>query len=39
MNMTSNSNCDATNSAHQIQMATYATEWNPFMKIFCVRHW
>ena len=36
MNMTSN--CDVTNSSHQMKMTTYVTEWNP-MKIFCVRHW
>jgi len=33
------SNCDVTNSAHQIQMTTYDAEPTPLMKIFCVRHW
>jgi len=36
-NMTSN--YDVTKIPHQIQMTPYATEWNPPMKIFCVRHW
>jgi len=31
------SNCDVTNSVHQIQMTTNATDCNPPMKIFCVR--
>jgi len=39
-NMKMTSNCDFTNSAHQIQMTTYDPEGNPPpMKIFCVRHW
>ena len=37
-NMNITSNCDVTNSPYQIQIPPYATEWNPPMKIFCVRH-
>jgi len=37
MNMTSN--CDVTNSTHQIQMTTLCHWMKPPMKIFCVRHW
>jgi len=38
MEMTSN--CDATNSAHQMQMTTlWPWTKTPPMKIFCVRHW
>ena len=36
MQMTSD--CDVTNSAHQIQMNTIWPWTNPPMKIFCVRH-
>jgi len=36
MNMTSN--CDVTNSAHQIQMTTICHWMQTPMKIFCVRH-
>ena len=37
MEMTSN--CDVTNSAHQIVMTTIWPWTKPLMKIFCVRHW
>jgi len=37
MNMTSN--CDVTNSAHQIKMTTICHWMKSPMKIFCVRHW
>jgi len=39
-NMTMTSNCDVTNSAHEIEMTTIS-HWmkSPLMKIFCVRHW
>jgi len=36
-NMTSN--CDVTNSAHQMQMTTICHWMKPPIKIFCVRHW
>jgi len=35
-NMEMTSNCDVTNSAHQIQMTTIWTK--SLIKIFCVRH-
>ena len=39
-NVEMTSNCDVTNSANQIQMATIWPLTNPPpMKIFCVRHW
>jgi len=38
-NRTMTSNCDVTNSAHQIQMTTLCHWMNPPMKSFCVRHW
>ena len=39
-NMEMTSNCDFTNSAHQIQMTTiWPWTKTPPMKIFCVRHW
>jgi len=37
MNMTSN--CDVTNSAHQMQIYHHLPLNEPPMKIFCVRHW
>jgi len=33
------SNCDVTNSAHQIQMTSTSHWMKTPIKIFCVRHW
>ena len=38
-NINITSNCDATNSAHQIQMTTICHWMKTPMKIFCVRRW